>query len=277
MKDYYAILHVLPSAEIDVIKAAYRALSRKYHPDTCTGDKTTASKKMQEINEAFGILGDPDRRKKYDEERKASNQEDEFTSNDNQIDARLEEDWKVAAKFCPEAQECFEFLEKLSKSLAFAYKSYLLDTKQFHGCEKLKDRFRKEFLTNFFGSDQHIQMIGESLVLLGEFQAAKSVNRAVKIVGNSLSPDAVIKRLKTDFPNLQLNIPKQFNRAIKYSCPKCDYYGVPKVKSQANYILLIFLTLLYLIPGFLYAFFHRGYNAVCPKCKAIIKKNVPKP
>ena len=50
MKDYYAILHVLPSAEIDVIKAAYRALSRKYHPDTFEGDKAYASKRMQEIN-----------------------------------------------------------------------------------------------------------------------------------------------------------------------------------------------------------------------------------
>ena len=54
MKDYYSILHVLPSAEIDVIKAAYKALARKYHPDTFVGDKAYASKRMQEINDAFG-------------------------------------------------------------------------------------------------------------------------------------------------------------------------------------------------------------------------------
>jgi len=71
MKDYYSILHVLPSAEIDVIKAAYKALARKYHPDTFDGDKKYASQRMQEINDSFGVIGDPEKRNKYDAERKA--------------------------------------------------------------------------------------------------------------------------------------------------------------------------------------------------------------
>ena len=203
MKDYYAILHVLPSAEIDVIKAAYKALARKYHPDAFEGDKTYASKRMQEINDAFGVIGDPDKRKKYDAERKAANQEDEFTSNGEENDARLEEDWKVACKYCPEAAGCFIHLNKLSRSLAFAFKSYLLDSKQFSACKTIRDKFRAEFLNNYFGTNPAIQDIGELLVVNGELQAAKSVNRAVKVMRTALDVNKLIERLEADYPLLK--------------------------------------------------------------------------
>ena len=203
MKDYYSILHVLPSAEIDVIKAAYKALARKYHPDTFDGVKAYASKRMQEINDAFGVIGDPEKRKKYDAERNAANQEDEFTSNDNDVDTRLEEDWLVACKYCPEATDSFNHLNKLSRSLAFTFKSYLLDSKQFSECMIIRDKFRAEFLKNYFGSNPAIQEIGEKLVLAGELKAAKSVNRTVKVMGASLDPDKLIEMLWDDFPQLK--------------------------------------------------------------------------
>jgi curved DNA-binding protein CbpA len=55
-KNYYRILGVLPTAELIVIKAAYRALAMKYHPDQWTGDRATAERKIREINEAFEVL-----------------------------------------------------------------------------------------------------------------------------------------------------------------------------------------------------------------------------
>jgi curved DNA-binding protein CbpA len=202
MKDYYAILHVLPSAEIDVIKAAYKALARKYHPDTFEGDKAYASKRMQEINDAFGVIGDPEKRKKYDAERKAANQEDEFTSNGDEPDARLEEDWKVACKYCPEAADCFIHLNKLSRSLAFAFKSYLLDSKQFSASRTIRDKFRAEFLNNYFGTNPTVQEIGEILILSGELEAARSVNKAAKVLGASLDIAHLVQSLERDFHNL---------------------------------------------------------------------------
>jgi len=204
MKDYYSILHVLPSAEIDVIRAAYKALARKYHPDTFDGDKAYASKRMQEINDAFGVIGDPDKRKKYDAEREKENQEADFSSNDNDVDARLEEDWVVACKYCPEAKESFSHLSKLSRSLAFAFKSYLLDSKQFSECKTIRDKFRAEFLKNYFGSNPEIQSIGEKLVLAGELKAAKSINRAVKVMGHSLIVSTLVEKLNADFSHLKV-------------------------------------------------------------------------
>jgi len=199
MKDYYSILHVLPSAEIDVIKAAYKALARKYHPDTFDGDKAYAGKRMQEINDAFGIIGDPDKRKKYDAERERDKPEDDFSSNDNDIDVRLEEDWKFACKNCPEARACFDHLNKLSRTLAFAFKSYLLESKQFSECRTLTERFRTEFLLNYFGSNPILQALGEDLILTGRIDAARAVNRAVKIMGASLNIDNLYETLETDF------------------------------------------------------------------------------
>jgi molecular chaperone DnaJ len=66
MKDYYAILAVTPAAEDVVIRAAYKALVQRYHPDRHPGDQTEANAKMAEINEAFSVLSDPMKRKQYD-------------------------------------------------------------------------------------------------------------------------------------------------------------------------------------------------------------------
>src|SRR4051812_3593976 len=63
--DYYKILGVDKNASEEDIKKAYRKLARKLHPDLNPNDKT-AHKKFQEINEANEVLGDPEKRKKYD-------------------------------------------------------------------------------------------------------------------------------------------------------------------------------------------------------------------
>lgn len=65
-KDYYAILGVPRNADEKEIKKAYRRLARKYHPDLNPGDKE-AERKFKEINEAYEVLSDPEKRKRYDE------------------------------------------------------------------------------------------------------------------------------------------------------------------------------------------------------------------
>src|ERR1700693_4154804 len=65
-KDYYAILGVPRTATDKEIRTAFRKLARKHHPDVNQGDKT-AEDRFKEINEANEVLGDPEKRKKYDE------------------------------------------------------------------------------------------------------------------------------------------------------------------------------------------------------------------
>ena len=65
-KDYYSTLGVAKAATEKEIKQAFRKLARKFHPDVNPGDKA-AETKFKEINEAYEVLGDPAKRKKYDE------------------------------------------------------------------------------------------------------------------------------------------------------------------------------------------------------------------
>ncbi len=65
-KDYYAILGVSKTASQEEIKQAFRKLARKYHPDVNPGNKQ-AEARFKEINEAYEVVSDPDKRKKYDQ------------------------------------------------------------------------------------------------------------------------------------------------------------------------------------------------------------------
>ena len=65
-KDYYQILGVPRTASADDIKKSFRKLAREFHPDVAK-DKKKAEEKFKEINEAYEVLSDPDKRKKYDE------------------------------------------------------------------------------------------------------------------------------------------------------------------------------------------------------------------
>ncbi len=66
MKDYYQTLGVPDSANQEEIKNAFRKLAFKHHPDTNPGNEKQAEEKFKEINEAYGVLGDKDKRQQYD-------------------------------------------------------------------------------------------------------------------------------------------------------------------------------------------------------------------
>lgn len=65
-RDYYEVLGVDRSADEAAIKKAYRSLAKKYHPDMNPGDKE-AERNFKEVNEAYAVLSDPDKKAKYDQ------------------------------------------------------------------------------------------------------------------------------------------------------------------------------------------------------------------
>ena len=65
-RDYYEVLGVSRTASQDDIKRAFKQLARKHHPDVNPGDKA-AEEKFKEINEAFQVLNDPEKKSQYDQ------------------------------------------------------------------------------------------------------------------------------------------------------------------------------------------------------------------
>src|SRR5258705_11044190 len=76
--DFYAILGVHPNAEDIVIRAAFKALAQRYHPDRFAGSKDEAHRRMADLTNAYETLADPARRRKYDRRRGLSARQAKF-------------------------------------------------------------------------------------------------------------------------------------------------------------------------------------------------------
>ena len=79
-KDYYEILGVSRNADQNTIKRAYRKLAMQYHHDRNPGKEQWANEKFKEINEAFSVLGDPEKKHQYDQFGTVGNLGDIFSS-----------------------------------------------------------------------------------------------------------------------------------------------------------------------------------------------------
>lgn len=78
MQNLYRVLGVSENASADEIKSSYRRLAKKYHPDTNHGDPAE-EKQFQSISEAYSILGNPQKKKAYDERFKRTKEAEKTT------------------------------------------------------------------------------------------------------------------------------------------------------------------------------------------------------
>lgn len=94
--NYFEVLNVSEQAEIEVIRSAYRALAKKYHPDTTTLPKAEADKKMALLNEAYDVLADSEKRKRYIDELQHWNTENvQFACNSPETNQEYENNSKI--------------------------------------------------------------------------------------------------------------------------------------------------------------------------------------
>jgi curved DNA-binding protein CbpA len=200
-KNYYAVLGVLPSAEIVVIRAAYRALALRYHPDTWAGEKQRAEKKMRELNEAYAVLSNEETRKQYDGNRQKRGFEQYEFENDQTDEAFRSSsdangsDWATAVEYFPELATLHEKLRATSARLAFAFQTTMLEKKQFERRKEIAADLEDRFLQTYFGSNAQILAYARELISKG----GKAGSKAVAVLGNAVDPDIVISRIEDKF------------------------------------------------------------------------------
>lgn len=201
--DYYAILGVSPSAEDVVIRAAYKALAQRYHPDRYNGPKEEANRRMAEIIEAYATLSDAIKRRDYDQTRGPGTQSSESFF-DADLDASpssfdpLDRDWQVAVKYYPDLQDIENRLAKIAWRLAYSYRAYLLEIKDFEKRHQLADAIEAQFLKTYFGSNPLIVDFAKSLVFEGNKKAALVLNEVIRVLGDKVDPIKIIINIRRD-------------------------------------------------------------------------------
>jgi len=123
-ESYYDILGVRENATQEEIKKAYRELVRKYHPDKFTGAaRELAEEKLKQINEAYEVLSDPQKRAQYDSMFNSQpSTDDNLASLLFSIGKYLEaQDWKRVSSLCEEAKKKFPLSPEIYVFNAIAY------------------------------------------------------------------------------------------------------------------------------------------------------------
>ena len=196
-KDYYRVLGVLDEAEDIVIKAAYKALAQRYHPDKWAGDAAEATRRMADINEAYGVLSDSVKRKVYDAQREKATFQAEPESDD--LNSSLEADWNKVIEYVPDLVGIAAGLAKLSPSLVYSYKVTLLDTKTFSERQALAVRFENHYLEKYFGSNNDIKTFAKQLIIGKHRGAARELNGIISLLGSNVDAAVIIDRIREKF------------------------------------------------------------------------------
>ena len=194
--DHYRILGVLDDAEEVVIRAAYRALAQRYHPDKWQGDQAEATRRMAEINVAYAVLSDTVKRAAYDSARDKNQFRDEPPDAEDANDS-IKKDWELAVKYLPDLIPIERDLHALSRELAFTFRLILLEGKRFGEKGAVAKELESRYLAKYFGAQTEVQAFAKELILEGRKDAAKELNEAVRVLGRV--DTSVIARIGRDF------------------------------------------------------------------------------
>ncbi len=250
MKNYYHILGLSFESvpEKQLINAAYKALVKLYHPDVYKGDKKSLNRKISEINEAFEILNDENKKKVYDMKLRKYQSEKSFEYTDEEFEDKdifdnklINEDWEIALLVYPELDRFKKNLSKYSQKLGLQFQFYLLETKEFYKLESIKNKFINAFLERKFGTSHEIKSISRVLIENGYRKNAIYLNKLIKVLG-SKSEKRILKTFLKQYPDLEDFLIEEMKFYKKISTNK-NYDEDKKV----FIFILIFLLILFFI------------------------------
>lgn len=226
-KTYYQILGVQPDAEDIVIKAAYRALAQRCHPDKWSGDPKVATERMVEINRAYEVLSNTVTRSQYDDEITQTGKSNEYSEDPTAAEAVFEhfkeneESWEYAKQYHPEIESYFQSLRKISTSLAFEFRLIILQQQAFSSSKLIYEKMRSGFLARYFGSNASILFAVELLFQSDRKEVLIELNKANRILGPSIDAQRVLDTIEKKFGIskgvLTGEITRKFNSIAKVS------------------------------------------------------------
>jgi curved DNA-binding protein CbpA len=181
-KDYFAVLGVTPQADPTVLKAAYRALAKKYHPDRQPDCDGVAKEKFQELQEAYELLSDEQRLSRYllsrtrlQEQRAASSAREQRPSVCLQLDDR----WDHLVREYPELGRHHARFCLVSQKLGRQFKLIILGT-QNHACfSRIATRMERRFYRRYFTYHRDLQVLARRLAGKRKRHALRELSREI--------------------------------------------------------------------------------------------------
>ncbi len=235
--DHYRVLGVLDDAEEIVIRAAYKVLAQKYHPDKWTTNPDEASSRMADINAAYAVLADPVRRKQYDSTRDSNKYNPGKGTNESATEPdETAKDWAIATQYYQDLPSIASGLAKISTQLSFTFKLALLESKQFEKRNELAAILERAFLKKYFGSNTLIQDYAKELIVEEQREAAIELNAAVNVLGSNLDASRIISSINN-----------------KYRPARAAHKAEQKIRAQVranrenNFVVLLVIVYLTLI------------------------------
>jgi hypothetical protein len=252
--DHYSVLGVLPTADDVVIRAAYRALAQRYHPDKWRGEPKEATEKMVEINAAYAVLSDPTKRKAFDQTRSRQQESAEPFFRDDSDDREptydpLVDDWRIAVNFYPDLVDLEKGLERLSWRVAFAYRAMILETQEFTKRAEKAEEIKSDFLRRHFGTNRDILEFAELLISTNNRKAALALNRAVRVLGTGVESDRIISTIVNNDcpPGFESPLQKKRNKeyqAVRQRRKDEEEWGSVFLMGGAIFILVLVAILI---------------------------------
>ncbi len=238
--DYYQTLGVARTAEDFVIKAAYKALMKAYHPDRNKGFE----EEVKLINIAYETLSTPSKRAEYDAELAANIDESSFEDSpfSDNLEEKLQDDWAVISDYYPEVEKCRLSLKGYSNSLATNFILVILETKDVANYSSIASSLKSNFLNTYFGNNKDINNLAEGLLKRRLREPLLEINKAVRVLGDRIDASRIIERLKQKFPDIPFDRYQDYSVEIDKALEKA-IEKARKGKAQHNDLKLLSLRL----------------------------------
>lgn len=179
-KSLYSILGVAVDAPDAVIKAAFRALAKQYHPDGDGAGKPEATAKFIELQDAYKILSDPKSRKEYDERTRLSDSQSFSQSEQQEVHIDPDEIWRDVESRFPEINRIHAEFSLMSSALANRFMIAVTNGEYGDDPVNYALGLQGAFLRKYFGRSKDVQWLAKQLLLKGRRELAQELNDAVK-------------------------------------------------------------------------------------------------